>query len=134
MAKRKIDRAERERRRGLVARWRRSGESAAEFSGRHGVSPWALYAWAKHLGGRRKAEPGQGRKLRGQRRSARPSTTSRVADFIPVRLVGDEHADPPAPADGFVEIQLRGGDVVRVVGEVSVERLRAVLTAVRQTC
>jgi hypothetical protein len=49
-------------------------------------------------------------------------------------LVGEEHSDPPAPAEGIVEIRLRGGDVVRVVGEVSVERLRAVVTAVRQAC
>ena len=47
---------------------------------------------------------------------------------------GEEHSDPPAPAEGIVEIRLRGGDVVRVVGEVSVERLRAVVTAVRQAC
>jgi hypothetical protein len=48
--------------------------------------------------------------------------------------VGDGHSDPPARAEGVVEIQLRGGDVVRVVGEVSAERLRVVVTAVRQTC
>jgi len=35
------------------------------------------------------------------------------------------HADSPTRAEGAVEIQLRGGDVVRVVREVSVERLRA---------
>jgi hypothetical protein len=34
----------------------------------------------------------------------------------------------------MVEIRLCGGDVVRVVGEVSAERLRAVVTAVRQAC
>jgi hypothetical protein len=34
----------------------------------------------------------------------------------------------------MVEILLRGGDVVRVVGEVSAERLRAVFSAVRQAC
>jgi transposase-like protein len=134
MANRMIGRAERERRKGVVARWRRSGESAAEFAGRHGVSQWALYSWAKQLGGRRKAEPGQGHKLRGRRGSARPSTTAGAADFIPVRLLGDEHADPPVPADGVVEVVLRGGDVVRVVGKVSARRLRAVLTAVRQAC
>jgi hypothetical protein len=48
--------------------------------------------------------------------------------------VGDGHADPPARAEGVVEIQLRGGDVVRVVGDVGAEWLRAVVTAVRQAC
>jgi hypothetical protein len=47
--------------------------------------------------------------------------------------VRDEH-DLPTRAEGIVEIQLCGGDVVRVVGEVSTERLRAVVTAVRQAC
>jgi len=51
-----------------------------------------------------------------------------------VRLVEDEHPDPPARREGIVEIQLRGGDVVRVVGEVSAERLRTVVSAVRQAC
>ena len=67
-------------------------------------------------------------------RSVQRSTTVGAPGFIPVRLVGDGHADPPARAEGVVEIQLRGGDVVRVVGEVSAERLRAVVTAVRQAC
>jgi len=44
------------------------------------------------------------------------------------------HGDPLAQTESAVEIQLRGGDVVRVVGEVSTERLRAVVTAVRQAC
>jgi hypothetical protein len=48
--------------------------------------------------------------------------------------VEDEHSDPPARREGIVEIRLRDGDVVRVVGEVSTERLRAVVTAVRQAC
>jgi len=133
MANRRIGRAECERRKGLVARWRRSGESAAEFAGRHGIAPWALYSWAKQLG----AGPnrrGQDSKLRQQRRSVRRSTAVSDVDFIPVRLLGDERADPSAPIDGVVEIQLRGGDVVRVIGEVSAEHLRAVVTAVRQAC
>lgn len=127
----RIGRAERERRKGLVARWRRSGESAAEFAGRHGVAQWALYSWAKQLG----AGPnrrGQDGKLRKQRRSVRRST-ARDVDFIPVRLLGDERVDP-VPGDGVVEIRFRGGDVVRVIGEVNEERLRAVVAAVRQAC
>ena len=71
---------------------------------------------------------------RPPQRSAQRSTTAGAPGFIPVRLVGDEHFDPLAPAEGIVEIRLRGGDVVRVVGEVSAERLRAVVTAVRQAC
>jgi hypothetical protein len=114
---------ERER---LVAKWRRSGQSATAFAERHGISQWALYWWARQGGGGAK-------RRRPPQRSVRRSTTA-LPGFIPVRLVGDEHCDPPAPAEGMVEIQLRGGDVVRVVGEVSAERLRVVVTAVRQAC
>jgi hypothetical protein len=118
MAKRTIGAGERERRKRLVAAWRRSGESAAEFGERRHISQWALYSWAKELG----AGP------KRRRRERRP------LGFIPVRLVDDGHADPLACTEAAIEIQLRGGDVVRIVGEVSVERLRAVVTAVRQAC
>ena len=127
MAKRTIGAGERGRRKRLVAEWRRSGQSAAEFSGRRGISQWALYSWAKQLGA--------GRSRRGlKRRSVRRSTAAGAPGFIPVHLVGDVHGDPLAQTESAVEIQLRGGDVVRVVGEVSTERLRAVVTAVRQAC
>jgi hypothetical protein len=122
-----IGSGERKRRKRLVAEWRRSGLSAAGFGKRHGLSQWALYAWAKELGGGPK-------RPRRKRRRAPSSTTGRIPGFIPVSLVGDGHSDPPARAEGAVEIQLRGGDVVRVVGEVSTERLRAVVMAVRQAC
>jgi hypothetical protein len=122
-----IGSGERERRKGLVAEWRRSGLSAAKFGERHGLSQWALYAWAKELGGGAK-------RPRRKRRPAPRSTAAGIPGFIPVRLVGDGHCDPEARAEGAVEIQLRGGDVVRVVGEVSTERLRAVVMAVRQAC
>jgi len=127
MATRGIDAGERRRRKRLVAEWRRSGQSAAEFGGRRGISQWALYSWVKQLG----AGPNR---RRPKRRPVGSSTTAGAAGFIPVRLVGDGHSDPPAAAEGVVEIQLRGGDVVRVVGEVSTERLRAVVAAVRQAC
>ena len=128
MAKRTIGAGERGRRKRLVAEWRRSGQSAAEFGGRRGISQWALYSWVKQLGA---GPPNR----RGQKRQrVRSSTTVGAPGFIPVRLVGDGHADPRARTEGAVEIQLRSGDVVRVVGEVSTERLRAVVTAVRQAC
>jgi len=127
MARRTVGAGERERRRRLVARWRRSGQSAAEFAARRGISQWALYSWARQLG----ASPDRRRQ---PRRPIRSSTAAGTPAFIPVRLVGDGHADPSARAEGVVEIQLRGGDVVRVVGEVSAERLRVVVTAVRQAC
>ena len=127
MAKRTMGAVERGRRKRLVAEWRRSGQSAAEFGGRRGISQWALYSWVKQLG----AGPKRRRRRGGRVWSA---TTAEAPGFLPVRLVGDGDADPPARTEDAIEIQLRGGDVVRVVGEVSTERLRAVVTAVRQAC
>jgi hypothetical protein len=127
MAKRAIGAVERGRRKRLVAEWRRGGQSAAEFGARRGLSKWALYSWVKQLGA------GASRR-RQKRRPVRRSTRAGGPGFIPVRLVGDGHADLRAQTESIVEIQLRGGDVVRVVGEVSTERLRAVVTAVRQAC
>ena len=82
MAKRTIGAGERERRKRLVAAWRRSGQSAAEFGERRGISQWTLYAWAKHVG----AGPNRSRQ---KRRPVRSSPTAGVAGFVPVRLVGD---------------------------------------------
>lgn len=120
MASGTIGARERERRKRLVEKWRRSGQSAAVFADRHGISQWALYSWAN------RRRPPQG--------SLRGGTGARAPGFLPVRLVGAEYSDPPARTEGVVEIVLRGGDVVRVIGEVSAERLRAVVTAVRQPC
>lgn len=124
MAKGTVGSGERKR---LVAKWRRSGLSAATFANRHGISQWALYWWARQAGAR-------AIRRRPQRQSVRRSPTAGASSFIPVRLVGDEHSDPPAPGEGIVEIRLRGGDVIRVVGEVGADRLRAAVTAVRQAC
>lgn len=129
MANRRIGRAELERRRRIVGRWLGSGESAAKFGARLGVSQWALYSWAEQTrgGGR------PGRILRKRPRLDVDAVAERQ-DFVPVQLVQDEHLASRSPDGGFVEIQVRGGVVVRVVGEVSTERVGAVLAAVRQTC
>jgi hypothetical protein len=124
MAKRTVGSGERTK---LVAKWRRSGQSAAAFADRQGISQWALYWWARQAGAAAK-------RPRPRRRSVRRVATPEAPGFVPVRLLAGEHSDPPAPAEGVVEIRLRGGDVIRVVGEVGVERLRAAVTAVRQVC
>lgn len=127
MAKGSIGRTERGRRRVLVAKWRRSGLSAAGFAEQHGISQWALYWWARQLG----AGP---KRRRQTLRPVRSSSAAGGPAFLPVRVVGDGPADAAARTEGVVEIQLRGGDVVRVVGDVGAERLRAVMTVVRQAC
>lgn len=119
---RSVSPVEAERRARLVARWRESGESASEFARRHGVSAWMLYAWAKRSGSRQL----------GPKRRGGPGSAGRM-DLLPVRLVG-ERVSASAPSGPVVEVQLRGGEVIRVVGDVPVERVRAVVTAVLEAC
>jgi|SRR3990172_9330833 len=138
MAQRKNGPAERERLKSLVGRWRRSGRSAADFAERHGLSPWALYYRAKRFGNEpegHKSGRSRGRQQEAPRRAV-SRKPGRDLDLIPVHLLGGGPAvkSPRVPVEGVMEIQLRSGDVVRVVGEVSVERLREIVAAVRQSC
>lgn len=137
MAKGRATAEERGRLRNLVGGWRRSGRSAADFARSQGVSQWALYYWAKRFGnepdGGRSA--GRGGREGAPRRVVSRSKPRRDLDLIPVQLLGEERpADSLRPVAGMVEIQLRSGDIVRVGGEVPAERLRDIVTAVRQSC
>ena len=123
--------AEVERRERLVARWRASNESAPEFAKRHGESHWALYRWAKRAG-----RPGHQRPRaseKGQGIGRRSSGVPRL-DLLPVRLLGGASGGAVTAAAAMVEIQLSSGEVVRVVGEVPTERVRAVVAAVLGAC
>ncbi len=120
--------AERERRKRLIASWRRRGESAQEFARRRGVSVWKLYARTRRAGDDGPTD--RQRRAGSPRKSRRPSGQSGI-DILPVRLLADRVGTPAA---AVVEVQLRGGEVVRVAGEVSIERVRAVVTAVLEAC
>jgi hypothetical protein len=138
----RVGSAELERRRSVIERWRRSGQSAAVYSKRHGMSQWTLFAWAKKCESRserprraRGAAPSDGRqRARGSSR-AKPK---REVDLVPVRLLAHGEASTAEHAagvdSGFIEIQLLRGEVIRVLGEVSIERVRSVVAAVRQAC
>ena len=138
----RVGSAELERRRSVVERWRRSGQSAAVYSKRHGMSQWTLFAWARKCDSRsERPRGGRGAAPSGGRQRARGSSRAkakREVDLVPVRLLGHDESstDPRAVAvdSGFIEIQLLGGEVIRVLGEVPVERVRSVVAAVRQAC
>ena len=100
----------RERMRKLLESWQRSGEPAARFCRRHGITPQKLGYW------RRVLERGNG------------SAASRPR-FVPVRLVGDE-----VNGAGVVEIVLGGDCRVLVREGVSRELLREVMAVVREGC
>ena len=100
-----------------VARWKRSGLTAAEFGAREGFEGKQLSWWKWRLS--------QGTAGRvGPEGPAQPAPVT----FIPARVVGGARPRSPA-ADGRVEIMLGNGRVVRVTGAVDdavlVQALRA---------
>lgn len=107
----------RERMRGVLKRWQRSGQSAAAFCRQEGIEPQKLSYWKRVLG------------------LAGPVVRRRVAarrgvEFVPVRLVGTGEG----VRTGAIEVVLAGGERV-VVGEgASRELLREVLAMLRERC
>ena len=106
----------REKMRRMLARWRRSGLSAAEFCRREGLAPQKLSYWKRSL---KKAGSGV------RRGSAKP------VGFVPVRLVDQASS---GVLQGSLEISLAGGDRVAVGPEVSPDRLRDVVAILRERC
>jgi hypothetical protein len=98
----------------VLARWRRSGVSAAEFCRREGLAPQALSYWKHALGAR----------VVRRRREVRP------VGFVPVRLV-DSGA---GAASGELEVTLASGDRLVVRAGVSRELLRDALEVLRERC
>jgi len=111
----------------LVAAWRRSGLSQAEFCRRRDLAP-GTFAWWKHTL-RRAAEAG------GCARCPVPGPAAGAPTFVPVRVVATPvptpaaTVAPPAPADATLEIVLTRGRLVRVRGVVEAPWLAAVVTA-----
>ena len=101
----------------VLARWRRSGLSAAAYCRRHGIRPQSLSYWKRALG---LSQP-----------IARRRSAARAVGFVPVRLVGS--ADGVATA-GRLEITLASGDRLVVSEGVSRELLREALLALRERC
>jgi hypothetical protein len=98
----------RERMRGLVEEWRRSGESAAAFARRHGLTAFKFQYWRDRMGG-----------VKARREKA--------LSFAPVRLL----EGPTVEAPMSLEIRLAGGDVIRFGREVSIESVTALVRVLR---
>jgi hypothetical protein len=104
--------ANRRRMTGLVSKWRSSGESAAGFARRHGISISRFQYWRDRV----KAQHGAGQ------------PTDAAVSFAPVTLVGTTSATPE------LEVVLPGGVTVRAGRDVRVELLRATIAALRERC
>lgn len=89
----------------LVEAWRSSGETLTGFARRHGVQPRRLARWAGRLKG----------------------ALGDAVRFHRVRLV-DRHMDAGSGRSGAsIEIELAGGELVRVPRGFEAEELRRVL-------
>jgi hypothetical protein len=106
MATKHYNRRSRDEWKSWVARWRASGLGGTKFAEQHGLSDSALYRWGHIFEDEARAD----------------------VVFKPVRVRGSSMS--AASEAGVIEIEARSGWVVRVVGGVDVQRLRAVLEVV----
>lgn len=97
----------------MLEEWRASGQAAREFAKARGLKAEHLYRWSWE-----------------QRRG--PKQIAERSGFMEVRLA---HADIEGPraASGGVEVVLRSGRTIRVLGDVDPHHLRA-LIEVLESC
>lgn len=109
MAAKHYKRRSRDEWKSWVARWRASGLGGTKFAEQHGISDSALYRWSHIFEDEARADVED-------------------VEFKPVRVRG--MSPSAASGTGVIEIVSRSGLVVRVVGDVEADRLRAVLEVV----
>ena len=97
--------------RALLREQESSGQSLRSFARAHGLSAWTLYGWRARLG-----------RTRARRSGAAGETTP---DLVAVDVVGRDA--PPRE----IEVVLADGVRVRVAHDVSLERLVAMVQALR---
>jgi transposase len=86
-----------------VGRWRRSGQSAAEYAAAHGLHPGTLGWWGSRIGSAATVQVGTQR--------------SEPVRFLPVRVTERRVATALATPKGEVEVVLRNGRRVRICGD-----------------
>ena len=84
----------------MIRQWKNSGQTQAEFCRRKRISLWSLRYWRNRL---------PAKELVQERRPR--------SSFLPVRVI-------PTPAEFGLEVQLRGGHVIRIRQDFDTEMLR----------
>ena len=110
-----------------VAAWRRSGRGIRDYCRSVGLSEPSFYAWRRVLAERQAARrtAASARKVASaQKVVERQEQSTRVAAFVPVRLIAES---AEAAAAGSVEVVVRGGRVVRVAAGFAAATLRDVV-------
>ena len=115
-----------------VERWRRSGQSAHEFSAQMGFNAWTLRKWSDRLRRERAADAAvreQGAAAARQPTAARRARASQSA-VAPLAFVEVLASSASASAPGqLLEIVLRSGVIVRVPDRFEPQALGRVLAA-----
>jgi transposase len=103
----------------IVAETERPGGGIAEIARRHEISRGLLWNWRSQV-------------RRGVLKPEAPAV------FVPVRVIGEKHAEPSAAidpdatvADSKIEITLPDGTSIRVGHDVSLVTLRRVVSVLR---
>ncbi len=105
----------------LVKKWKRSGETAAEFGAKAKVQPAALHSWRWRL---RKA---------GLLDDEYEAQSSVVPEFLPVHVVShDREFEPEQAHDQHVDIVVDEHNTVRVLPGFDDTTLRRVLDVLRE--
>lgn len=97
--------------RGIIAQWRRSGLTQAEFARRNGFSKCIISSWKNRFE----------REDKGKRNGKQKREPSGRA-FLPVKVVAARSAEP-----GFVEVQLRGGRTIRFREDIAPGTLESIV-------
>jgi transposase-like protein len=97
--------------RAVLAAWRKSGLSQAEFCRRIGIGTWRLWQWRRRLNGE--------------------DSGNRVPRFVPVKLV--DGGESPSPGGGWVEVVLPSGLRVRASEAFDVQSLGELVAVLGQT-
>ena len=100
----------------LVKKWKRSGETAAEFGARAKVQPAALHSWRWRL------------RKNGVLKDEQDAQSSAGPEFLPVHVVShDREFEPERERDQHVDIVVDERNTVRVLPGFDDTTLRRVL-------
>jgi hypothetical protein len=94
----------------LIEEWRQSGLNSSEFCRQKNITPSSFAYWRKEILLREQ-------KRQARRAAARAKTSQAAANFVPVKVVG-ENGDAAA-----IEVVLAGGRALRVSGDFDPELL-----------
>lgn len=95
----------------LVAQWRESGASQADFARQHRIPTWTFWYWCRKLS---TAAPAK-------------DASSTAAPFVPVHLAVD-------PSAAVLEIVFRSGEQLQIRPGASADLVRAAVVALRASC